>query len=84
MDDMYFGEDTPTGVRVQVPFVSCSFGFVLFNHPDGKYELCMADAASKQIFLNIGTFDNVEQVHQEYKEFVNTFTAAMRMLEWND
>lgn len=77
--------ELPQGeVRLEFPFEGCSFGFVLFSHPVGTFELCMVDAESKQIFLNLGLFATLDEVQEEYKQFIDTFAAAMRKIEWND
>lgn len=77
-------EEVSGSVRVEFPFESCSFGFAVFQHAVNRLELCMVDAASTQILMSIGTFETLDQVQEEYKNFVDTFTMAMRKIEWND
>ena len=77
-------ELTQGEVRLEFPFENCSFGFAVFKHAVNQYELSMVDAASTQILLKIGTFEKMDEVQEEYKNFVDTFTIAMRKIEWND
>jgi hypothetical protein len=76
-------ESTQSEVRLEFPFDNCSFGFAVFNHAVNRLELCMVDAGSTQILMSIGTFETLDQVQEEYKNFVDTFTMAMRKIEWN-
>ena len=79
------GQESAGTVEVQFPFDGCSFGFALFNHqPDNTYELCMVDAASTQILLSIGKFNTIDEVQEEYRQFVDTFVMAMRKIEWGE
>lgn len=77
-------EATQDEVRLEFPFEGCSFGFAVFMHAVNRLELSMVDAGSTQILLSIGTFETMDEVREEYKNFVDTFTIAMRKIEWND
>ena len=76
-------ESTQGEVRLEFPFENCSFGFAVFAHAVNRLELCMVDAGSTQILMSVGTFETLDQVQEEYKNFVDTFTMAMRKIEWN-
>ncbi len=77
-------EDNGT-VELQLPFQSCTFGFALFHHKlRNVFELCMVDAGSTKILLVIGEFATLEEVQTEYRHFVDTFTMAMRRIEWGE
>jgi hypothetical protein len=77
-------ESTQGEVRLEFPFDNCSFGFAVFTHAVDRLELCMVDAGSTQILISIGTFKTMDEVQEEYINFVDTFAMAMRKIEWND
>lgn len=75
--------DEPVGqVRLEFPFDGYAFGFAVFTHPNGTFELCMVDASSTQILMSIAACDTIEQIQEEYKHFIDTFAVAMRKIDW--
>lgn len=69
-------------VRLEFPFEGYAFGFAVFEHSTGTFELCMVDASSTQILMSIANCQSIEEVQTEYAAFVDTFASAMRKIDW--